>query len=185
MIKISPLKYNISPTIKAIIKSDIKVFSKDFNQAERNKFGRMWHALANYGIAGIALVHEDYGWVTFLTASALDFDKMFHNIAMRKLSSISRKLQSVGINDTEELRYAGNYILKKEGGVIWSNIYRLFHQDKIAQIMQGKSIPHYNKWSNGFVYNLQMKYGIGTMDNAYIAKKLRIFNKLKKFFNKE
>ncbi|MCI1272831.1 MAG: hypothetical protein LKG27_00145 [Clostridiaceae bacterium] len=182
MFKITPLKYNICPAVKSTIKYDLKLFSKEFNDTDRNKFGRVWHTFGHYGVAGVALNNNDYGWAVFIAASSLDFDRMFHNIAMRKMAPMSRKLQSVGITEPEELRYAGNCILKKEGGILWSNIYRIFNQDKITKIMQGETIPKYNKWSDGFVYNLQMKYGVGTLNSAFITKKLRFFKKFKNIF---
>ncbi len=138
---------------KTCIKSIVKLHDLRMRNAGddrdwfRNKFGRVWHPLWNVciGISSIfALLVSRYD------AAALDMalffiqsglDKMFHNIAMRKSSVLVRKLKKMGFASESDLIFAVDYYLKKNGGLVYSNLVRKFAPNQIRKVVKGEKPP--------------------------------------------
>ncbi len=166
----------ISKTKKKCIKQivnnyDISMFpyqSRDgYRDFFRNKVGRIWHPICNVFLAkafifNILAAKYDIAAVEmglFFVQSGLD--KMFHNIAIRKSAALVRKLKNIGITKESELSFAVDYYLKKNGGLVYSNLIRKFAPNQIHKVVHGEKPPQIK----GLMSWLQSKFTLFSFYN--------------------
>ena len=158
--------------IKTTINSyDLKMFKYSSIAGEadrfRNKVGRIWHPVLNAVISTSFisnLLGSRYGMAGFdfaLIFIQSGLDKMFHNIAMRKASVIVRRLKNWGITDDSDLKFAVNYYLKKNGGLVYSNLVRKFAPNQIKKVTEGEKPPQIK----GLITWLQSKISLASFYN--------------------
>lgn len=172
--KISCSTHSVNESKKIYIKRIVNDYdrihyqNKDgYNDYVRNKVGRIWHPIFNVYVAkaivfNLLISKFDIAaaeMVIFFMQSGLD--KMFHNIAMRKSATIVRMLKNTGIKDESDLIFAVDYYLKKNGGLVYSNIIRNFAPTQINKIVQGEK-PSQIK---GLMSWLQTKVTLGSYYN--------------------
>lgn len=110
----------------------------------RNKVGRIWHPICNAFVAKTFIFHVLASKYDLAAADMFIFfvqsglDKMFHNIAMRKSAALVRKLKNIGITQEADLIFAVDYYLKKNGGLVYSNLVRRFAPNQIHKVVQGE-----------------------------------------------
>lgn len=172
---------------KKEIRSLVKDFCKQkkFSEGGRNSFGRIEHITAGLGcslwctISGV--INKNVSELALGIPCIfinLGLDKTFHNIALRKSLIMRRFLKQKGIRNNEDLSYAINIYLKKRGGVLYSNLFRLFNQDKIKKMASDGHLPKLK----GLVYKIQVKDGGLTSYLIPAVKRKKFLKKLKGVF---
>ncbi|OGI04207.1 MAG: hypothetical protein A2Y25_08870 [Candidatus Melainabacteria bacterium GWF2_37_15] len=157
--------------LKALVNNFIE--DSNFSEERRNTFGRIVHFGTEIGAGLNGLVyalHGDWGSASFHTVFAMynhGLDKLFHNVALRKSKLLIKQLKKQGIKDKEELRFSISNYLGKRGGIIHSNLFRLFSQKKIEKLVETGKLPEIK----GIIYKIHRKYEKKLLN--YLERKIR------------
>lgn len=139
---------NFQKRVSTEVKDEVERFKymHKFWDQDRNAIARIWHFI--FGMFSVIPFMQDITlagkiiWGCNIIAIP-GFDKLFHNIAIRKSQLLAKELRNKN-KDDQFIAEAVDYYLKKNGGLIYSNFVRKFKKEDIQSVVKGEQAPQFS-----------------------------------------